>query len=509
MIKILFVDDEILAMEYLQSLVDWEKHGYQVVGHALNGKKALEIFERENPQIVISDIKMVGMDGLELARQLKEKNPDIVVILLSAYRDFEYAQKGIQYGVSNYLLKHELCEEKLLEELGKISEKLKTGEKKRRMYHRYFVRQLIYNHEEITEEEKKNFGNRFFMLILQKNALFQNGIFLEQRWEEQEIQIMISMAEEDINGKIEYLAEERLSESHMILLFKISDVNSKYAVTKEIEKISKRIADSLKEAVNCSFNLIYSNEIKREEISNIFQKMSRLIRYSVFWKSGRMYELARLPEPEETIKTDWNEKEKELKEIVYKEEKQLEDYLEYLFEFVQFPSQNLQAFKELVYMLENLMRQIENQESLNLERNQILSGKLAEVQRYYSKYFKIISEQITKKENKKYSGIVVSMIHYINKNFYKELNLEIMGEEFEMNGVYLGQIFKKETGSTFLKYLTNCRIEEARRLLTEGNRSIAEVAEMVGYKSGQYFSQIFMKNTGTTPQEYRKWNRKQ
>ena len=508
MVKILFVDDEVLAMEYLQSLVEWEKYGYEVVGHALNGKKASEIFDKEKPQIVISDIKMVGMDGLELAKQLKERNPDVFVILLSAYRDFEYAQKGIQYGVDNYLLKHELCEEKLLEELGKISEKLESEEKKQKIYHKYFVRQLIYNHEKITEEEKKNFGNRFFMLLLQKNSLFQNGVFIEQRWTEQEINRMISVAE-SMTDEIKYLSEEHLNEAHEILLFKISDINSKYIVTKEIERVCRKITDSLTETGNYNFNVIYSNEIRREEISGIFQKMSWLIRYSVFWKPGKMYELNRLIEPEEALKIDWNEKEKELKEIIYKDKKHLEDYLEYLFELVQFPAQDLHALRELVYVLENLMRQIENQESVNQERNQIFLGKLMEIQKYYGNCFGQVSEQIAEKENQKYSGIVISIMHYINKNFDKELNLEILGKEFNMNGVYLGQIFKKETGSTFLKYLTNCRIEKAKILLQNRNRSIAEVSEMVGYKSSQYFSQIFVKNTGTTPQEYRKWNGKQ
>lgn len=132
MIKVLFVDDEVMAMDYLQNMISWEKEGFSVVGHARSGKKALEIYDREKPDIVISDIKMTGMDGLELTKRLKEKNPDVVVILLSAYRDFEYAQKGFEYGVSNYLLKHELCEEKLIEELKKAKERLKANGRKRK-----------------------------------------------------------------------------------------------------------------------------------------------------------------------------------------------------------------------------------------------------------------------------------------------------------------------------------------------------------------------------------------
>lgn len=118
-----------------------------------------------------------------------------------------------------------------------------------------------------------------------------------------------------------------------------------------------------------------------------------------------------------------------------------------------------------------------------------------------------ISETIQERTEKKYSNIVVDMMRYINKNYCREISLESLGEEFQMNGVYLGQIFKKETGTTFLKYLTALRIEEAKRLLAQGDKNVSEVSEIVGYKTSQYFSQIFIKNVGMKPQEYKKWKK--
>lgn len=134
MTDIMLVDDEVLALEYLKNMVDWERNGYHVVGCATSGKKALELFDRTHPQIVISDIRMPGTDGLELTRQIKEKDKETVVILLSAYRDFDYAQKGIRYGVSNYLLKHELSSELILKELEEVKEKLERAGNKKKIY---------------------------------------------------------------------------------------------------------------------------------------------------------------------------------------------------------------------------------------------------------------------------------------------------------------------------------------------------------------------------------------
>lgn len=92
MLRVMLVDDEVLALEFLREVIDWNQYGFQIVGQALNGKRALELFQKENPHIIISDIKMSVMDGLELSKKVKEINPHTKIILLSAYKDFEYAK---------------------------------------------------------------------------------------------------------------------------------------------------------------------------------------------------------------------------------------------------------------------------------------------------------------------------------------------------------------------------------------------------------------------------------
>ena len=126
------------------------------------------------------------------------------------------------------------------------------------------------------------------------------------------------------------------------------------------------------------------------------------------------------------------------------------------------------------------------------------------MEQYYCRNFSYIQQKCARKARLGYSRTVLDMIDYIEKNYPQELSLELLCEKFHMNGVYLGQIFKKETGQTFLKYLTNVRISEAKRLLREENSTVAETAQMVGYRTSQYFSQIFMRNVGMKPQEYKK-----
>ncbi len=506
MIKVLFVDDEVLAMEYLQNLISWEAHGFEVVGHALNAKRALEMFDRERPEIVISDIKMVGMDGLELAGELRKRHADAAVILLSAYKDFEYAKKGIEYGVSNYLLKHELCEEKLLQELDRVRQRLEAGSRKQKIYQKYFARQLIYDTETISEAEEKELGNRFFLMLLHKNDVFRQGTFHEQEWNAAEIRKLTELPE-NAEG-ISYMADVQLTPNNIIMLYRIEDICSRYQINIGIQQIGRRIARMLSALDGCQFNLVYSDEIKRNEISRTFQKMSGQIRYAVFWDSCSSDSLNGLKDSGEEEKGSWNEQAEELRRQIYEEKQPPDEAVNQLFEQVRQPEYHLRAFKELLYTLENLGRELEAQEGMRFEPEPGQIGKFNEIGQYYVKWFHEIYAGVRNREDHHYSRLVQMMIRYIRQNFNRELSLETLGEEFQMNGVYLGQIFKKETGSTFLKYLTNCRMEEARRLLEEGRLNIYEISDQIGYKTSQYFSQIFMKTVGVTPQEYKRWNRK-
>ncbi len=507
MIKVLFVDDEVLAMEYLQNLISWEEYGFQVVGHAQNGKRALEMYEKEKPELVISDISMSGMDGLELTKRLKEQNDEVIVILLSAYKDFEYAKHGIEYGVSNYLLKHELDEDKLVQELNKVRQKLEDGGRKRKIYQKYFARQLIYNSVEDFEIEEKELGNRFFLILVHKNNSFIKGTFQERSWSKEEL-IELFKVTEVSDGEISYVSDVRLTLDNLIVLYRIKNINSKYEINSRIERLSRNMGAFLSLLPDCQFNLIYSEEIQKYEISHTFQRMSGQIRYAVFWRPCCIYGLSRLMGIKEEEKISWNEQEEELKKLLYEGRQDPADLLCYLFEMVKYPVHNVRALRELLYMLESLLSEIEKKEGISLRQEEESGNKLEDIQKYYTKWFHHIYEEMRNRENKKYSNMVQDMTRYIRQNYDQELSLEIIGDKFQMNGVYLGQMFKKEMGITFLKYLTNCRIEAAKHLLVEGRLNIYEISEKVGYRTSQYFSQIFIKTVGVKPQEYRKWNKK-
>lgn len=342
MIKILLVDDEVLAMEYIQHMYNWEEHGFCIVGCASSGKKALELYEVHRPQVVISDIKMIGMDGLELAMRLKKTNPNIIVILLSAYKDFDYAKQGIQYGVDSYLVKHELDETVLVQELKKVKGLLIKNDKKEKIYQKYFMNQLIYN-ADIDTLDRSNLSNRVFLIMLHRNYSFEKGAFRELPLNVDEMEPVHRVIEDTLDQTIFYVADVKITSNNWIVLYRIENEVSKYKVNTLIEEKSKRICDTLKKNAGSGINILYSHEIKLDEISTVFRKMSRQIRKSMFWKRDKVYSLYRLNEITTEEMVVFTEEISELERTVYKENQECEHMIRYLFEMVSGPEDKLES----------------------------------------------------------------------------------------------------------------------------------------------------------------------
>lgn len=505
MVNVMLVDDEVLALDYLKNLIDWEAHGYHVAGCASSGKRALELYEKTMPEIVISDIRMPVMDGLELTRHLKEKNREVLVVLLSAYGDFEYAKKGIEYGVSNYLLKHELSEELLLAELRRVKKQFLERDRSRKICRKYFMEQLIYEQSAEGQMGEEELGNRLFLLFLHKRSPVVKGKFVEERWSEEEGRCLEEVLEENIGDKIFYVSDVSITGNSRIALYRIKNTTSISETDSLIREKCAGVCASLRALPDCRFHMIYSQEIKPGEISGTFRKMSRQIRYAVFQEADRSYPVQELPPGEKKIL--WGEQMQTLKNAVYGGQEDPAAAVRRLFDTIH-EEEKLEACKALMPLLNNLLRMIEEEEGMTALVEEQKLYTMEEIEKDYEKRFQSLHEQILGREEGGYSKLTREMLHYIRKNYGQEMSLDTLGEEFQMNGVYLGQIFKKEVGVTFLKYLTGVRIEEAKRLLGE-NCTVAETARRVGYQTSQYFSRIFLREAGMKPQEYKRWKEKE
>lgn len=502
MISVMLVDDEELATAYLEQMIDWEKNGYHIIGCASNGWQALELYEKYSPQIVISDIRMPGMDGLELVRRLKDKNLNVAVILMSAYKDFEYAQKGIQYGVSNYLLKHELSEQTILAELNAVRKKLNKEKERKTIYQRYLMNRLINGQQIEGGIDDIHPGNRLFLLLLHKNSYILHGEFVETEWESQEKEMLEEIFSENIPEQCTYVSDVPVTGNNWVVLYQLEPIASKYTVNCLIEQKSVQIVKRLSSLPELHIQVLYSYEIALHEISHTFRQMAWQIRYACFREPDKAYALTSLPQIVPKEKFPLGSNIKKLRDVLYKEKYQASHLIQEWFTAID-REQQLDSFRALLPILEQLFQEMEN---CSTKQKRLWTVK--ETGEYYADCFAAIQTQLYEQELKNYSKPVTDLLRYLRRHYNEDLSLNTLGEIFQMNGAYLNQIVRKETGHTILKHVTNLRIEKAKQFLYEENYTVAKTAYCVGYQTSQYFSQIFTKTVGVSPQEYKKWEEK-
>lgn len=518
MLKVIIIDDEVLALEYLRNMIDWEANGIELIGEARNGKKALELCKSKPVDIVISDIKMPVMDGIELAKELKLFNGSIKVILVSAYKDFEYAKSAIQYEVSNYLLKHELNKESLLNELEKVKESIVSEAKLNLSHREYLIKNLIYSvgKEQFVEESSlAEFGSHFVMMILKNNALAFNMDHEESDTYNSslELNVLVESIRSLSYDSMDYLTDFQISEEHFLVLFRINDIFSELKIKNEIQNAISKIYEVSNQKNFFSLRILSSQKIHLDVLSKTFRHLAEGIRYSVFMDYDRYYFIKDLPifvednnnEHTKSIKVKVNKAIKSVKDDMNKEQLNI---ISNLFEGLKKPLWYMSGLKLLLQKLNQYI----------MLKDRVLLKELIDNSRSYKSYDEVINGynhclvEIADKNDalneQNYSLIINEVIQFIKDHYFEKLTLEIIGEVFELNGVYLGQLFKNEVEMTFLKYLTHYRMDISKELLMNTRMSIGEISEKVGYTTSQYFSQIFTKNVGVTPQDYRKWGDK-
>lgn len=510
MFKVMLVDDEILALEYLKNMIDWEEQGFEITWEALNGRKAFELYQEVKVDIVISDIKMPVMDGIELTKDLKLMDSSVKIILISAYKDFDYAKSGIQYGVSNYLLKHELTKETLIKELNKVKESIQSEKQLLQSHKKYLIKNIIYSTTEQGFEDNTlppAFGTRVIMILLSTNTTvlgqgMEDDALLKSS---QRLNGLIESIREVKYEDLTYLSDLQISENHYIVLFGIEEMHSEFRVLKTVNKGIRIIFSIAEEMDFISLRLCASKEIHSCEIAKTFRKLAKAIHYSAFMDFGKGYFL---DEPRIPIDTD-NEPKLVLKgridSIIGQSPNDIKEHIRQLFDEVSQVSWRLKNYKLLLSTLNQCITKFDEHILHQFFSSEVKIKSFDDIVNSYVDIFMKIGGKNSLSNWNDYTSIIKEVIEYINHNYEERLTLDYLGELFELNGVYLGQLFKKEVGITFLKYLTNYRMEIAEYYLANTRLSIGEIADKIGYNSSQYFSQIFTKHIGLTPQEYKKW----
>lgn len=531
MLKVIIADDEDKICQLIYKLIDWEQLGMSVVGIAHNGVEALELIRTLAPDIAITDIRMPGFDGLEFIEQVKEYDIPVEFIIISGYQHFEYAQKAIKYGVSDYLLKP-ISKDELFGTLTKMKD-------------RYLERAEQLSHEEkMMLSLKNNIGklrSGFFNTILFQRVKditleminkeyqysFQEGCF-------QIIAVKIDGLGQSYNSNIKFLEEKVLQIMNGYLGKYCIDmeslfngnicyciVNYKSTNRKMIRKQCKLLLDdiTLQREIFENMEVTVGLGTVEEDI----QKIDNSLKAAVWAYEQRLIlGTNRVIEGEVVISNQLADS-----KLFYDFNKSMNTALERLdneavVEAIRFLREGLKNRVETSgYEVLQMTKEVCNLFLISMRNNQLpveegdtfLEKYITGANNYGSMYslFNYLTTTIITSldkviDDKKQLDTkpIREAKQYIQENYMKSVTLEDVSAKIGFNTTYFCSLFKKDTGTTFLEYLYEIRINKAKDLLKETNYSVAVICEQVGYSDVKHFTKIFTRYTGLKPNEYRK-----
>lgn len=534
MIKVFLAEDEIVMREGIKNNISWEAEGFEFVGEASDGELALPLIQKTRPDILITDIKMPFMDGLELSKYVKKELPDIKIIILSGYNDFEYARESIRIGVAEYLVKP-ITSAQLLEAVKGVAEQVRAErqqkldlqriereqEETERMERMRFIKRLVAGKYPVSEllKEGRELGidlvaQRFNIVLFQVFTKEDNEAYSEEKNEvgvilremakrTPEIELIEGETEDGI-FLLKEIGEKTLEQVEAEVTEKLGSISSRYPNVEYFGGIGEPVA-RLSELNKCFEEANYSFAYRYLEPHN------QIIH-------GRGIRKVQEEEPEIQLssikadKLDRNAVEAFLKTGLKSEVMPfIEDYFASIGEnnlnssiFRQYVALDMcfaatGMVEQLGYRTEELMERCGNPD--------VAAASFSSVAETKAFLHRLYEEAIEMREviaTKKYRLLLEDAKSYIRHNFQNdEISLNTVAAYINLSPNHFSSIFKQETGETFVEYLTSVRMEKARELLRGTTMKTAEIALAVGYKDSHYFSSLFKKTHDCTPREFR------
>ncbi|WP_194287422.1 response regulator [Gracilibacillus oryzae] len=462
MIKVLLVEDDKLVRKSLIATFDWNAFNMEIVGDAKNGEKAVEFLENNAVDLLITDLAMPVMSGIELIRVVKERFPQIFIVVLSLHRDFEYIQEALRLGAIDYIAKVELDSDNMDRTLDRIKTRINEEIKKSQqsMDWQNFSNGLMVLFENMTPANKQLIED--VVKKAEKTYLSADSLFIPLE-NEKEQSDFIQRMEAVSNWDEELLVIPIINQSSKIS--QLQELVHQYKETSMFYELSPTI------------------KVKIIEIDHIGVSVDT-VKQSEGMKSLR----------EELLLLHWVYKQSALEELLA-ELKQL-----------RLPKNKL---NDLLIMTINECRRI---------YADILSTELTLPDAFHSWYevenwFFQIKEQIHETIFKKTvphetSQYIIKAIHLIDNQLSDNITATDMGMQVNMSRSYFCTCFKQVIGITFHEYVKVLRINKAKNYLEHTVEKVSSIAEKVGYSDVKYFSKVFKQETGFLPSEYRKkWRR--
>lgn len=513
--KILIVDDESIMRNGLKVTIDWQTYGFEVLDAVANGKKALQVCEEKGvPDIVITDIRMPVMDGLELTRELLLRYPFVKIIIISAYDDFKYAQQAIGLGASEYILKADLDCDTLLAVLLKMKgqlEKLHTVEKERetvsgligQLQENLLLRLLTGSCYEVEIQRKMD---ELDMELAPENLILIQFCTDVEDEEKQECFRKLPLWEREIAHPYWSVS----SKKHIVLL---ANAGRNFRTETELEEGLRKAGEDCGGSIFYTlpfhgFGQVYQRNREMQpfmELYNFYRKQG------CFCCEGQRPVVQEMNYSKKLAELLWLLEGNYLKEAQKRIGDMMEDFRKTLYRpedvyeltgmvctMVQEKAEEISRLSCTEEEIPSWMETRGTQVKQLIRHYKRLDAMILAVQEYFGRLFVYMEKYLYH-----YDQIVSQAIRYMNAHLEEDISLQEVAEVIFCSAPYLSTLFKKETGINFSDYLINMRIRKAQNLLMTTQLSVSEIAREVGIGNSSYFTRVFSKITGVTPVKYR------
>ena len=536
MYKLLIVEDERSTREGLRDCVNWDSYNIAVVGEAANGQEALS-FLLENPvDIVLTDVVMPLMDGIELVRQIRERNIDTKVVFVSGYWDMAYLKSAFKLDAIDYILKPVK-----LSELEKVIQKI-TDICRREMEEKIKVQKMRDKLEASMPLLREKFVAELLTGTFQKkDAIEQRILFLDIPFAADGYYTVITLqasqnVETNIAEKIEEYEIRRMIIKDVIESTLLETCYNSFCLTMngndtriivilhsrhsilydEIISIAQRMQRNIHAFLDIPISIGIGEEVQNIEFLKIsYNKSLRALEQEYFLGEGQIIHYKDIDFRSDVLDyfLHYYTLEKLLNAVRLGNKREVKSIVNQIFKDIESCSgMNIDHIQticfEIIVLIEKFLLKSYNI-SLNIGQKKSLWNKILKLktlkhtEEWLASQLCKLAQQVADIQNKRSKGIIGEIKKFIEEHYSENITVQTLAEEFYLTPNYISMLFKKETGENFKDYLTKIRIDKAKALIQDPLFKLYQVAESVGYKDPDYFTKVFKKYTGVTPSEYR------
>ncbi|GIO13641.1 hypothetical protein J19TS2_31960 [Cohnella xylanilytica] len=528
-LKVLLVDDEINILKNLQAVVPWEEMGAKVIGTAKNGEIALELAKEWKPDLILCDIRMPVMDGIEFLGALREFDADAEVIMMTGYQDFSYVRSVIRYEVRDYILKP-IDYDELAQTIARLADGIRernaeqqTIQKEWRQVFRLAYEKVLYDllidvgggqsKPFLQFREMSGEDLTFAMMLVDVEEYSRK----ECLWNEKERKLwnfaIHNILQENLQSfEVPYSVLQARSGEWCVLIERIPpETFDREECEAWAAKLRMAVVNYLKMNIRVA---LHPSPVTLERLAKTYKHLQRSLHLgSGLEKGSGQGNGILVPDRRKGVQDETQELWDRIEEMVTGlkrcDRRKTESALKELNEsFRRLPETSFERVEPILhYVCLHLLREMRAMDVIGRDDEKDYWGQIDRspgIRETLQLINRLVDQSIDNVMKKKTSDVLMlSAKDYIERNLSSDLSIDMLADYLGISGSYFSLLFKQHFGDTFVEYVTKQRMEMAKSLLALSDKSVTVVGQMVGYAERRYFTRVFSKYTGMLPSEYR------